>query len=193
GSAFIDHDANTIPTGTTDATITCADATATPTPSNTATATSTFTATPTPAIPPIDGIAKDTGIPPDENFSFSVGNLWLCKALGSANTNLPPVSAFSGAGETACGTFQIAEVVQEPKDIDSCVDDDDADGKACAGDPTHPPAAWQNQSDGCLNIASDYVPAVTRVDCNGGEVGEGLGAAERQAKFDDKICQSPPL
>jgi len=62
---------------------------------------------------------------------------------------------------------------------------------ATAGDPAHGPASWQNQSDGCLNIASDYIPGVTAVDCNGGEVGEGLGAAEFQVKFDDKIFQSP--
>src|SRR5207237_777120 len=64
-------------------------------------------------------------------------------------------------------------------------------GKGCAGDSTKGPASWQNQSDGCLNIASDYIPGVTAVDCNTGEVGEGLGAAEFQVKFDDKIFQSP--
>src|SRR5205085_4044399 len=125
------------------------------------------------------------------NFTFTVGNLFLCKALGSSNPNLPPVGGFSGAGETACGVFKIAEVGQTPKDLDTCNDDNDADGKPCAGDPSQPPSPYQDPSDGCLNLATDYQPGATAVDCNGGEVGEGLGAFEFQVKFDDKIFQQP--
>ncbi len=148
-------------------------------------------------FPQINGFAKDTGVTPtnpdgslNTNFTFTFGNLFLCKPLGSANPNLPPPGAFSGAGESACGVFKIAEIVQEPDDIDTCQDDNDKDGKGCAGIPG-PLYPFQDPSDGCRLNASDYIPGVTKVDCDGGEVPEGLGAAEFQVKFDDKIFQSP--
>src|SRR2546423_1818829 len=177
-------------------------------------------------FPVINGVAKDTGITPlnpdgspNNNFTFTFGNLFLCKALGSANPNLPPVGAFSGAGETACGTFKIAEVGQTPQDLDTCndqavesPDDTAADPQPvnlvahtggpdapCAGKPGTAPAPWQDQHDICLDVATDYIPGQTAVNCETGEGGingtgelpEGLGAFEFQVKFDDKIFQQP--
>src|SRR5438874_282656 len=73
GTTLLDTGANNIPTTVGDPiTVTCAPPAS---PTSTATSTATPTATPTPPLPAIDGIAKDTGIRPDENFSFSAGNL----------------------------------------------------------------------------------------------------------------------
>lgn len=151
-------------------------------------------------FPTINGIAKDTGVTPvnadgslNNNFTFTLGNMFLCKDQvtgafgGNPAGGLPPLGAFSGAGQTACNQFTISEVAQAPLDKDTCNDDDDHDGAGCAGDPSQPPAPYQDAHDGCLNIATDYISGVTKVDCNGGEVGEGLGAFEFQVKFDDKI------
>src|SRR5438270_1997111 len=121
-------------------------------------------------FPVINGIAKDTGITPlnpdgspNNNFTFTVGNLFLCKALGSSNPNLPPVGGFSRAGETACGGFKIAEVGQTPKDLDTCNDDNDAEGEPCAGDASQPPSPYQDRSHDGKNTATDYHPGATAV------------------------------
>src|SRR5207302_1183591 len=121
-------------------------------------------------FPTINGFAKDTGQTPtnpdgslNQNFTFTFGNLFLCKPLGSSNANLPAPGAFSGAGESACGVFKIAELVQEPKDLDSCSDDDDADGAPCAG-VAGTPYPFQDPADGnCRLNASDYIPGVTKI------------------------------
>ena len=192
------------PTNTPTATNTIsAQGSITPLPTNTSTNTPTITATPTATFTPggaqIDGIAKDTGSGQfGPGNAFTLGNLWLCKPLGVANAQLPPAGS-SGAGEPVCGTYNLAEVAQAPKDLDTCNDDDDGDGKPCAGDPTKPRAPWQSAGDGCLNVAEDYIPGQTAVDCDTGQGGingtgekpEGLGAFEFQVKFDDKLFQSP--
>jgi hypothetical protein len=61
-------------------------------------------------------------------------------------------------------------------------------------------------NDGCLPVSGggpntcplapgteNYIPGQTSIDCNGGEVGEGLGAFEFQIKYDHKLFQQPAI
>jgi hypothetical protein len=101
---------------------------------------------------------------PASPFYVPTANIWLCK----------PFTGTANSGNTPCGTHVLTERIQMADDIDTCNDDDDADGSPCAGDPTHAPQSWQwvnpgvpsaPHSDYCLNLASDYMPGQTAVDC----------------------------
>jgi uncharacterized repeat protein (TIGR01451 family) len=100
------------------------------------------------------------------------GNLWLCKPIGGNPAGAPTVT---------CGLGVISELIDMADDVDTCNDDDDGDGLGCA-------------SDDCLiSDSSDWDGDPEDLDCDGGEVGEGLGAFEMQIKFDHKLFQHPTL
>jgi hypothetical protein len=100
-----------------------------------------------------------------------LGNIWLCKPLGA---QVP--------GNITCGQGSITELIDLPDDVDTCNDDDDGDGAGCNADP------------GCtVSTSSDWDGDAGDLDCDGGEVGEGLGAFELQIKFDHKLFQHPDI
>jgi len=102
-----------------------------------------------------------------------VGNIWLCKPIGGNPAGAPTVT---------CGLGVISELIDMVDDVDTCNDDDDGDGEGCA-DIT---------CDG-ISDSSDWDGDAQDLDCDGGEIGEGLGAFEMQIKFDHKLFQHPTL
>jgi hypothetical protein len=124
------------------------------------------------------------------------------------------VFLFKLADKTPVGILGIAEQLNIPPDVDTCNDDDDPaeddnpniagnQDYPCAGDPAAPLLPWQDNQDLCGLLATitkgqpvypkHYIPGQTRVDCNDGEVPEGLGAIEFQIKYDHKLFQQPIL
>jgi hypothetical protein len=90
GSTLIDHNSNPVPTGTTDATIVCAEATATPTVTNTATATATPTNTAAPVR--VGGVADVHVVTDDRLVDGSARNdsspirraIWMSLVMAAA-------------------------------------------------------------------------------------------------------------
>jgi hypothetical protein len=171
------------------------------------------------AIPSLNGIAKDTDPAPGIQPS---GNVWICKGAGfpddfvGPDADLPP-------NQANCNEVVIAEIVTFDADADTCNEDDDGDGEPCAGmeNPpgNGPPESGANCAgananvdndndgvinDGCPNDSNqdncplapgteNYIPGQTTIDCDGGEIGEGLGAFEVQVKYDHKLFQQPAM
>jgi uncharacterized repeat protein (TIGR01451 family) len=133
-------------------------------------------------LPAANGIVKDLD-PSDPDFD-NVGNLWICKGAGFPTPFAGPDSDLPDA-QANCNQLELAELLFFSPDIDTCNDDNDGDGDPCADEDGSGP--------GCDLNAENYIPGVTSIDCDGGEVAEGLGAFEFQIKYDHKMFQQPVI
>jgi uncharacterized repeat protein (TIGR01451 family) len=130
----------------------------------------------------LNGLAKDGDI--SDADTDSVANLWICKG----EDGVPQFPEVDDSG-VLCNGLVFGEILNIGPDLDTCNDDDDDDGDpltpsdgTCADDPNLP---------GCQNGAENFIPGQTEVDCDGGEIGEGIGAFEVQLKYDHKMFQQP--
>ena len=182
------------PTATRTFTPVIGTATHTPTASATATTTGTPTGECTPAASPtpqFNGIVKsiDCRVPADETLLV---NLWLCADQSDDNLDNNGDSTVDNEPQTCLnngeGKLLIEELIFSLTDCDTRNDDDDGDGEPVSNDPGSPgyrPECPAPQTD-------DYTQdndgdGNGNVDKNGGELPEGLGAAEFQLKFDHKV------
>jgi len=137
--------------------------------------------------PSANGMLKDLSA--DPGFQ-STSNLWICKGAGFNADDITGVPAGDlPADQPECNTLTFNELLFLSADGDTCNDDDDGDGAPCAGENT---GGDPNTCD-LLDTTENYIPGQTDIDCDGGEVGEGLGAIEFQLKYDHKMFQEPVI
>jgi hypothetical protein len=142
--------------------------------------------------PAASGMVKDLS---EEDGFQSTGNLWICKGAGFPDPFAGAPEGDMPVDQPLCNTLTFDELLFLSQDADTCNDDDDGAGDPCAGVDGEPPLPFQDQSDGCALApgTENYLPGSTSVDCDGGEVGEGLGAIEFQLKYDHKMFQQPEI